>query len=41
MKSKRREFLQAVGAGAAGFTLATPSSSSALDVSSAPPPARC
>ena len=36
MKSKRREFLQAVGAGAAGFTLATPSPSSALERAGAP-----
>ena len=45
MKSKRREFLQAVGAGAAGFTLATPSPSSALERAGAPtattPTARC
>ena len=38
MKSKRREFLQAVGAGAAGLTLATPSSSSALGSPLAPAP---
>ena len=38
MKSKRREFLQVVGAGAAGLTIATPSPSSALDVPSAAPP---
>ena len=38
MRPKRREFLQAVGAGAAGLTIATPSPSSALDVPAAPPP---
>jgi para-nitrobenzyl esterase len=38
MKSKRREFLQAVGAGAAGFTLSTPSPSTATGSPVAPPP---
>ncbi len=38
MKPKRREFLQAVGAGAAGLTLSTPTPSSALGSSVAPPP---
>ena len=38
MRSKRREFLQAVGAGAAGFTLSTPSPASATGSPAAPPP---
>jgi para-nitrobenzyl esterase len=38
MNTRRRAFLQAAGTGAAGFTLAMPSSSLALDVSPAPPP---
>ena len=38
MKSKRREFLQVVGAGAAGLTLGAPSSASALDSPLTPAP---